>query len=241
MHANTLRKVIISLGFHNRVAAKNPYLSLKHKADKLAFAKAHQNWTESGWSNIMWTDESSFEIGKYSRQVTIWRRPNDCLAPSFKSGRTSIMIWGAFSSYQKCPLVVMPPHRRTASNFINIVYEGCLSGFYFLHDDPNNLIFIEGGAPVHRSVLSSVWRHAHDMKKLQWPANSLDLNPIENLWKILKDAIQKESLPRNRDELVKTLQRVWEEVSLQIINVLIASMHFCIEVVINAHGGSTRW
>ena len=73
VHANTLRKVIMSLGFHNRVAAKKPYLSLKHKADRLAFAKAHQNWMESDWRNIMWTDESSFEIGKYSRQVTVWR------------------------------------------------------------------------------------------------------------------------------------------------------------------------
>ena len=63
VHANTLRKVIMSLGFHNRVVAKKLYLSLKHKANRLAFAKAHQNWTESDWRNIMWTDESSFEIG----------------------------------------------------------------------------------------------------------------------------------------------------------------------------------
>ena len=100
---------------------------------------------------------------------------------------------------------------------------------------------MEDGAPVHYNVLSSAWRHAHGMKKLQWPANSPDLNPIENLWKILKDVVQKESLPRNRDELVKILQRVWEEVSLQTINMLITSMPFCMEAVINAHGGSTRW
>ena len=87
--------------------------------------------------------------------MTVWRRPNeryflDCLAPSFKSGCTFVMIWDAFSGYQKYLLVSMPPHKRTASDFINIVYEGCLSGFYFLHDDPDNLIFMEDGAPVHR-------------------------------------------------------------------------------------------
>ena len=54
----------------------------------------------------------------------------------------------------------MPPHRRITSDFVNAVYEGHLSGFYFLHDDPNNLILMEDRDPLLRSVLSSAWRHA---------------------------------------------------------------------------------
>lgn len=62
----TLSTYIKKLGFGNRVAARKPFLSRKHKADRLAFAKAHKRWTLSDWRNIMWTDESSFEIGKKS-------------------------------------------------------------------------------------------------------------------------------------------------------------------------------
>jgi hypothetical protein len=67
------------------------------------------------------------------------------------------------------------------------------------------------------------------------------LNPIENLWKIVKNTIQKEELPQNKEELVNTIQRAWEEVSLEMIEVLLASMPHCMKVVIKANGGSTRW
>ena len=112
----TLRKEIKRIGFHSRVAAKKPFLSNKHKVDRLAFAKKYQAWQLSDWMNVIWTDEVSFEIGKNSLQVKVWRRSYeryswDCLAPTFKSGRTSVMIWGAFTDYEKCPIVIMPSDR----------------------------------------------------------------------------------------------------------------------------------
>src|SRR5207253_5486296 len=82
---NTARSAVHKLGFGNRVAPKKPYLKDKHKADRLAFARAHLSWSAEDWGRIIWTDESSFEIGKLSRQVRVWRRVYekydwDCLA-----------------------------------------------------------------------------------------------------------------------------------------------------------------
>jgi transposase len=242
----TVRNALNDLGYRNRVAAKKPFLIKKHKVDRLAFAKQHRNWTEEDWKNIIWTDESCFEVGKNSRQIRVWRKPYEryeskCLAPIFKSGRTSVLIWGAFSGFDKCPLVIMPPHRRSASDFVDIVYEGTLSGFYFLHDHPEDLTLMEDGAPVHRSMLPNLWRQAHGIKKLKWPANSPDLNPIENLWKILKDGVQNTSRPRNKEELVESLNAVWEELPFEILQTLIASMPTRMKEVIDAKGGSTRF
>jgi hypothetical protein len=43
---------------------------------------------------------------------------------------------------------------------------------------------------------------------LEWPTNSLDLNPLENIWKLLKDVVQHgQTCPRSLEELMMTLER----------------------------------
>lgn len=242
----TVRNALKTLGYRNRVAAKKPYLNKKHKADRLEFARKYKNWTEEDWKNVIWTDESSFEIGRNSRQIRVWRKAYErysskCLAPIFKSGRTSVMVWGAFSGFDKSPLVIIPRENRSARDFVDLIYEGTLSGFYFLHDHREDIILMEDGAPVHRSKLPKLWREAHGIKKLKWPANSPDLNPIENLWKIVKDKVQSTSRPHNKEELVESLHRVWEEIPSDILQTLIATMPARVKEVISAKGGSTRF
>ena len=246
LHRNTIRTYIRRLGFENRIARRKPYLNAIHQAKRFAFAKKYCRWTISDWKNVIWTDESTFELGKTSRQVRVWRKPHEayephCLAPTFKSGRSSVMVWGAFTGYDKSPIVVMPPGERSARDFVRIVYEGTLSGFYFMHDHPQQLILMEDGAPVHRSNYPKDWREAHGIPKLDWPPNSPDLNPIENLWKTLKDLLHHHNRPKNKEEMIHLIQLVWDEVSMDRLQQLIATMPKRMKAVISAKGGSTRW
>jgi hypothetical protein len=241
-----MRKYIRKLGFGNRIASRKPYLNVVHKATRLAFARKYKHWTEEDWYKVIWTDESSFELQKNSRQIRIWRKPHEkylaeCLAPTFKSGRTSVMVWGAFTGFDKCPLVIMPQGERSAAHFVKNVYESTLSGFYFMHDNPHELTLMEDGAPIHRSKLPEDWRLAHGMKKLDWPPYSPDLNPIENMWKILKDWLCYHTMPKNKKELIECVQQVWNEVPLEQLQRLISTMPNRIRAVISARGGSTRW
>jgi transposase len=243
---NTIRKYIHNLGFGSRIAAKKPFLPSHHMTKRLDFAKVHAHWTVEDWKNIIWTDESSFELGKNSRQIRVWRRIHeryhiDCLAPSFKSGRTSIMVWGAFTGFDKSPLIVIPPTKRSAVGFVEHVYEGTLSGFYFMHDKPEQLTLMEDGAPVHRSKYPSDWREAHGIKKMIWPPNSPDLNPIENLWRMVKDSLDKYGKPKNKEEMIKNIQHVWDQVSQEQLLQLISTMPARMQAVIEAGGGSTKW
>ena len=123
----TLRKYVHDFGMSCCVATKKPFLSPKHIRHRYAFAKRHLYWTMEDWGQVMWTDESSFKIGKHSRQIRVWRKSYkryhwDSIAPTFKSGRTSIIVWGAFTASSKCYLVLIPPDKCKAFNFLNVVY-----------------------------------------------------------------------------------------------------------------------
>jgi len=51
---------------------------------------------------------------------------------------------------------------------------------HFMNTVPQGLL-MEDGAPVHHSKVCEEWRQTHLLEKFDWPANSPDLNPIENL------------------------------------------------------------
>lgn len=244
--SRTVRKKLHELGIMSCIAVKKPFLSPKHKADRLAFAKRHLHWTIEDWSLVMWTDEASFEVGKMSRCIRVWRSIYDryawdCLAPSFKSGRTSIMIWGAFTSSSKSCLVLVPPEKRTAVDFVEVVYESGLKPYYYHHNNYERLILMEDGAPVHRSRATNLWKEVLGMQKLQWPANSPDLNPIENVWKQCKDRVQIMHRPKNKEEMWTSVNAAWEDISQETLCKLISTMPERMQAVVEAKGGSTRW
>jgi len=57
------------------------------------------------------------------------------------------MIWGAFIATYKLLLIAMPPRRRTAIDFVEIVYNGV--PFLDAQEDACRLMLMEDGALVH--------------------------------------------------------------------------------------------
>ena len=49
--------------------------------------------------------------------------------------------------------------------------------------------------PHHRSILTKDSLADADIQLLSWPAVSPDLNPIENSWEVLRDALKQHPLP----------------------------------------------
>uniref|UniRef100_A0A8C7CJS2 Tc1-like transposase DDE domain-containing protein n=1 Tax=Oncorhynchus kisutch TaxID=8019 RepID=A0A8C7CJS2_ONCKI len=75
---------------------------------------------------------------------------------------------------------------------------------------------------------------------LEWPSQSPDLNPIENLWKELKTAVHKCS-PSNLTELELFCKEEWEKNSVSRCAKLIETYPKRLTAVIAAKGGATKY
>jgi len=54
-------------------------------------------------------------------------------------------------------------------------------------------IFMHDGVPCYRAKIVTDFLKTKNIKLLEWPGNSLDLNPIENFWTELKNRASDQS------------------------------------------------
>src|ERR1700736_6976174 len=98
----TIQRRLNEVGIKKHIAVTKPFLTPEHMRKRLEWAIARMEWTEADWNKVIWSDESSVEIGRDTKPRWVFRRQGeryhpDCLKPSFKSKRTFIMVWGCFA------------------------------------------------------------------------------------------------------------------------------------------------
>ncbi len=139
----------------------------------------------------------------------------------------SVMIWAAMSSAGVGPLCFLKSTVNAA------IYQEILEHFMLpsadkLYGDPD-FIFQQDLAPAHTAKGTKSWFNDHGVTVLDWPANSPDLNPIENLWGIVKRKMR-DTRPNNADDLKATVKETWASIPPQQCHKLITSMPRRIEV-----------
>jgi hypothetical protein len=105
----TLKKYLHEQGFYGRVGMRKPFVSEKNKQKRLAWIRERKEWVDE-WDNIIWSDESKFELFKGNGRRWVWRQPHEkydveCLISTVKSGQQGVMVWGCFTKHNLGPLV----------------------------------------------------------------------------------------------------------------------------------------
>ncbi|GFV05684.1 transposable element Tcb2 transposase [Trichonephila clavipes] len=86
-------------------------------------------------------------------------------------------------------------------------------------------LFMNDNAPCHRTVAAEQVLQSEDIERMDWPARSPDLNPIEHVWDFLGRRLAARTLPPvTIRELRLALQDEWAAMPQQLIDTLILSM-----------------
>ena len=74
--------------------------------------------------------------------------------------------------------------------------------------------------PKHTSRAAKEFFMANNINWWRTPAESPDMNPIENLWHELKEFIRREVKPRNKEQLVEGIIQFWATIDTRHMQVL---------------------
>lgn len=241
--ASTVRRALHQNGLYGRVPRKKPYVSKINQTKRLNFAKKYVKQPTSFWSNILFTDESKYEVFGVKKPPKIWRSKNEAFSDknvikTVKHGGGSVMVWGCMAASGVGNLVFIESTMKK-EDYLNILSHNVAPSVEKL-SLPQNWIFQQDNDPKHTSKIVKEWLLYRTPKTLDHPPQSPDLNPIEHLWDYLDKKVRERSIS-SKDDLKVALQDEWSKIPPEYTKKLIESMPRRLEAVIKSKGRQTKY
>ena len=252
----TVRRRLRENGIRKWRALKIALLTEKHVKKRLEWARAHRYWTVEDWAKVAWSDESAIQKDSDTHTVCVWRHQNKMEKYSPKNivgkkrdGQLSQMVWGCFVGNKLGPIVFVDGTIKK-EEYMGILEQNLLQFIDALMvDGLRDIVFQQDNARPHtvnitRDWLKNVGRE-HGFIVMDWPPNSPDMNPIENLWAQLKLELHQRypdtkylsgSPAAIRGILKRRLFEVWWEIGEGTLNGLVGSMPKRVSALLSARG-----
>ncbi|GFV60814.1 transposable element Tcb2 transposase [Trichonephila clavipes] len=159
-------------------------LTPAHRRRRSLWCREHRNWRDNEWGRVLFTDESRFSLSSDSHRILIWRERGSRNHPSniierYRYGGRGVLVWGGIMLGSRTDLHIFDAGSVNGTRYCNEIllpyvrlFRGA-TGLQFL--------FMDDNAPCHRTVAAEQLLKSEDIERMDWPARSPDLNPIEHV------------------------------------------------------------
>ena len=240
----TINNRLVARGYRARRVLRKPLLTQNHRRLRLEWAQRWRNLTVQHWEHVILGDESRFQLYPVDGRMRVRRLQGErfldaCTGTRVQAGGGSVHIWAAFHSGAKTPLVTLD------RNVTGVVYRDIMQNSlvpFARHHFGANFRYQDDNATCHRARVVTQYLTQVGVNKMQQPAKSPDCNPIEHLWDELGRAVNNmDHPPQNLDQLRLALVQKWNEIPVERLQRLIASMPRRLAAIVQARGGNTRY
>jgi hypothetical protein len=238
----TTRRRVIEAGYAARVPRPLPHVSEVNKAKRMAFATLHLLKDPEYWDRVLWTDESMIRMSHRYGKMHVWRRPGEeysyeCAKPTSKSFSAGIMVWSCISTRGVGVLVAMEG-TINAAKYLEVIRDHVTNeGIKLCGPD---FIMQQDNAAIHKARIITAEFARMNRDVMEWPPQSPDLNPIENAWTNLKEAVAK-TRPQSIRHLKEVIHECWNAIEPDYCRTLVRSMPKRVQNVFESNGGHSTY
>lgn len=245
--AQTVRNCMKEAGLCAFKKPNKPYLSKKNIRHRLAWGRAHLDWTIEDWKRVVFSDETKINRFGSDGNMYGWKSRDEALQTrhvrqTVKHGGGNIKLWSCITS-QGVGFIVRIEGNLTKEIYLNILKEDLYATMREYKIDPAKMVFQHDNDPKHTAGIVQKWLSTQKFEVLDWPAQSPDLNPIENMWATLKKRLfsNYEGPPNGMIELWERVHHTWYHITKEEVQKYIESMPNRCKEVIKTKGLWTKY
>ncbi len=230
----TIRNRLAKAGFFHGPTIKKPLLNADQRYRRIQWA---QRMMQYDWNRAIFTDESSFWA--YTAVHRIWRKKGEKSVVRTMKYPTKVHVWGCISNHGFGCIYVFSKTLES-KRMVHIYKHKLLPSARNHYSSTNDWDLFEDNDPKHTSGLCTQWKAANQINRLDWPVNSPDLNPIENVWGLMKSQLSGKVF-RTTEVLAARIRKLWDGLSLEYAQSLVGSMPRRLQAAIENEGDFTLY